>query len=251
MAGAMQNLSRRRTGIFLLNLLYFLALLGLGILLFLQGQTGAAYLVVIGCLVLYLLLVRPMTKRYVKLVRQEILNGTLGEVLEDFTYQEKSGVTARQVQDSGLIPTTSPKSFYSREHITGRQGDILVEAADVTFPIQEGKLNAMFSGCYICLTWPGVTLPELTVHRSEHSGLSLPHKQKELLDQLCSYIPGNLYLSMHGERAELLLRGRFLGFRINPLMPVEEGCLKESPLPELELALRLMRQMNRGTGSRT
>lgn len=244
MAGAMQNLNRKRTGVFLLNLVYFLALLGLGILLFLQGQTGAAYLVVTGCVVVYLLLVRPVTKRYVKLVRQEILADTLGQILEDYQYQEKSGVTAQKVQESGLVPTTSPKSFFSREHITGRQGDIQVEAADVTFPIREGKLNAMFSGCYLRLTWPGAELPDVTVRRGERSELSLPIKQKELLDQMCSYIPGNLYLSTHGQQAEFLLRGRFLGFRINPLMPVSQPT--ESPLPELELALRLVRLMNGG-----
>ena len=250
MAGAMQSLSRKRTGIFLLSLLYFLALLGLGVLLFLQGQTGAAYLVVIGCVLLYLLLVRPMTKRYIKLVRQEILAATLGQELEDYTYQEKGGVTARQVQESGLLPTTSPKSFYSREHITGRQGPIQVEAADVTFPIQEGKFNAMFSGCYIRLTWPGADLPALTVRRGALGGLSLPVKQKAILDEMCGYIPGNLYLHVGGERAELLLRGRFLGFRINPLMPVDEANWNHSPLPELDQALRLVRLMGRGNGPR-
>ena len=179
-----------------------------------------------------------------------ILAATLGQELEDYTYQEKGGVTARQVQESGLLPTTSPKSFYSREHITGRQGPIQVEAADVTFPIQEGKFNAMFSGCYIRLTWPGADLPALTVRRGALGGLSLPVKQKAILDEMCGYIPGNLYLHVGGERAELLLRGRFLGFRINPLMPVDEANWNHSPLPELDQALRLVRLMGRGNGPR-
>lgn len=242
MAGAMQDLSRKRLGVFALNLIYFLALLGLGVLLFLQGALEGAYWLVAACLVLYLLVVRPATKRYIRLVRREILESTLGQTLEDYQYEEKGGVTPRQVQDSGLVPTTSPKSFFSREHITGRQGDIQVEAADVTFPIQQGKLNAMFSGCYLCLTWPGAQLPDVTVRRGSVSELSLPLKQKQLLEEMCAFIPGNLYLHTHGQQAELLLRGRFLGFRINPLMPVSEPT--ESPLPELELALRLVRLMN-------
>lgn len=249
MAGAMQDLSRKRLGVFALNLVYFLVLLGLGALLFLQGALEGAYWLVAACLILYLLIVRPATKRYIRLVRREILDATLGQVLEDYQYDEKGGVTPQQVQNSGLVPTTSPKSFFSREHITGHQGAIQVEAADVTFPIREGKLNAMFSGCYICLTWPGAELPDVTVRRGEYRKLSLPIKQKELLDQMCSYIPGNLYLYTSGQQAQLLLRGRFLGFRINPLMPVSESA--ESPLPELELALRLVRLMNRGTQSHT
>ena len=33
---------------------------------------------------------------------------------------------------------------------------------------------------------------------------------------------------------EILVRGRFLGFRINPLMQLTESTLNASPLPELK-----------------
>ena len=43
----------------------------------------------------------------------------------------------------------------------------------------------------------------------------------------------------------LLLRGRFLGFRINPLMRINEATLGVNPFPELAQALRLARLMRR------
>lgn len=245
MAGTLKTLRRKRTGVFVLNLLYFLALLGLGFLLFLRGQTGAAYVLVAVCVVLYLLAVRPVTKRYVAQVREAIFANTLGRLLEDYQYSPKSGVTAQQVQASGLVPTTSPKSFFSREHVTGRQGAVQVEIADVTFPIREGGLNAMFSGCYIRLDRPGADLPGLTVERRVRDDLDIPAKQRALLEQIGGFIPGNFYLKAEGETAEVLLRGRFLGFRINPLLPVGEQTLNTSPLPELELLLDLFRLMDR------
>ena len=61
MTGTLATLRRKRTGVFLLNLVYFLALLGLGTLLFLRGQTGAVYILVAACVVLYLLVVRPVS----------------------------------------------------------------------------------------------------------------------------------------------------------------------------------------------
>ena len=41
------------------------------------------------------------------------------------------------------------------------------------------------------------------------------------------------------------LRGRFLGFRINPLMRINEATLGVNPFPELAQALRLARLMRR------
>lgn len=250
MTGTLATLRRKRTGVFLLNLVYFLALLGLGVLLFLRGQTGAVYILVAVCVVLYLLVVRPMTKRYVGQVRSAILSGTLGSLLEGYAYDPKGGVTARQVQDTGLVPTSSPKSFFSREHVTGHQGPIQVEAADVTFPIREGRMNAMFSGCYLRLNWPGASLPALTVRQRVGDDQDLPFKQRALLEEIGGFIPGNFYLKTGGETAEVLLRGRFLGFRINPLLPLSEQILTTSPLPELELLLRLLRLMDRKAAAR-
>ena len=251
MTGTLATLRRKRTGVFLLNLVYFLALLGLGTLLFLRGQTAAVYILVAACVVLYLLVVRPVTKRYVAQVRSEILAHTVGALLEGYTYEPKSGVTARQVQDTGLVPTSSPKSFFSREHITGHQGPIQVEVADVTFPIREGNMNAMFSGCYLRLNWPGASLPALTIRQRVGDDQDLPFKQRALLEEISGFIPGNFYLKTEGETAEVLLRGRFLGFRINPLLPVSEQILRTSPLPELELLLRLVRLMDRKAAARS
>ena len=44
---------------------------------------------------------------------------------------------------------------------------------------------------------------------------------------------------------EILVRGRFLGFRINPLMQLTESTLNASPLPELKPLLELLRRMAR------
>ena len=75
MTEAVQTLKRQRVRMILVNLAYFMVLLLLGVLLFLQndaaGVTG--YLLVAACLAGYLLLVRPMSKRYVNAVREAIL----------------------------------------------------------------------------------------------------------------------------------------------------------------------------------
>ena len=43
------------------------------------------------------------------------------------------------------------------------------------------------------------------------------------------------------QKLELILRGRFLGYRINPLMPITERSITYNPLPELGWALQLVR----------
>ena len=96
------------------------------------------------CVVCYLVLLRPFSRRYVGQVRDEILRRTVGQNLENYCYEPKGGVTAEQVQASGLIAATQPKAFFSREHVTGSLGGIEIELADVSFPILENKLNAMF-----------------------------------------------------------------------------------------------------------
>ena len=72
-----------------------------------------------------------------------------------------------------------------------------------------------------------------------------PAGEKKLLEQACSYIPGSLYLRTQGDEMEILVRGRFLGFRINPLMQLTESTLNASPLPELKPLLELLRRMVR------
>lgn len=243
MGGTVQALNRQRTKIFLVNLVYFAVLLGLGVLIFLMNLGGALYLLAAVCAVCYLVLLRPFSRRYVGQVRNEILQRTVGQELEDYHYNPKGGVTSEQVQASGLVATTQPKAFFSREHVTGRFGPIELELADVTFPITEGKLNAMFSGCYGTLRYPGASLPEFTVKGGKLGSVSLPAQEKKLLEQACSYIPGSLYLRTQGDQMDLLVRGRFLGFRINPLMPLTEPALNASPLPEVRPLLELVRRL--------
>lgn len=245
MGGIMQTLSRQRTRIFLVNLLYFAALLGIGVLIFLMNLGGAVYLLAAVCVVCYLVLLRPFSRRYVGQVREEILRRTVGQNLENYCYEPKSGVTAEQVQASGLIAATQPKAFFSREHVTGSLGGIEIELADVSFPILENKLNAMFNGCYGRLRCPGASLPEILVKGGRCAQTELPAGEKKLLEQACSYIPGSLYLRTQGDEMEILVRGRFLGFRINPLMQLTESTLNASPLPELKPLLELLRRMVR------
>ena len=78
MGNVMVPLRRRRTGILLLNLGYFLGLLALGTLVFLAGSgPAAAYLLIAFCVAAYLLAVRPVTRRYTAALR-EAMEG-LGE----------------------------------------------------------------------------------------------------------------------------------------------------------------------------
>ena len=235
MTEAVQTLKRQRVRMILVNLAYFMVLLLLGVLLFLQndaaGVTG--YLLVAACLAGYLLLVRPMSKRYVNAVREAILRYAVCAELTDFNQQSKSGVTAEAVRACGLVPA-SADTFMSREHITGNCGTMAVEMADVTFPIIEDGRNAMFSGA---------DFAPVTVKAGETGSLSLPKQQMELVESLGELIPGSLYLKAGGETLTLLLRGRFLGFRVNPLVQISEQTLGANPFPELRQAMQLARLM--------
>ena len=73
--------------------------------------------------------------------------------------------------------------------------------------------------------------------------LKLPKQQMELVEKLGELIPGSLYLKAGGETLTLLLRGRFLGFRVNPLMQISEQTLGANPFPELGQVIQLARLM--------
>lgn len=247
MAESLTALRRRHTGVLLLNLLYFLTLLALGILFFLKGFGGvAAYALAALCAAGYLLLVRPARNRYIAAVREAILRHTVCAGLDGLAYQPKGGVAAEDVQASELFSISHLDAFMSREHITGQAGPVRVKLADVTFPIVENGLNAMFSGAFVELTWPGAALPEMTVRAGEPCGV-LPKRQLALVKELGELIPGSLYLQSGGGKLTLLLRGRFLGFPVNPLLPVNDRSLRANPFPELEQALRLIRLMGQNT----
>lgn len=239
-------LRRRHTGILLVNLLYFLVLLTLGVLFFLKGAgESAAYALAVLCAAGYLLLVRPAQKRYTSAVREAVIRHAVCAELDDFSYDPKDGAAAAAVQAAGLFSGIPSGAFVSREHTAGRTGSIQAELADVTFPIVEDGLNTMFSGAFLELTCPGARLPEVTVRAGDISGLQLPGQQLALIKTLGELIPGSLYLRSGGEKLTLLLRGRFLGFPVNPLLPADGRTLQANPFPELNQALQLVQLMKR------
>lgn len=245
MGNVMGPLRRRRTGILLLNLGYFLGLLAVGTLVFLAGSgPAAAYLLIAFCVAAYLLAVRPVTRRYTAALREAILEHTVCRGVEDFRHSRREGISAQVIRDSGLLADNSGRAFVSREHTTGRAGGMELELADVTFPIVEQGLNSMFNGACIHLRWPGTAFPAVTVRQGELEGL--PPSQREPLEELGALIPGSLYLQAAGDTLTVLLRGRFLGFPLNPLMPLTEKTLAVNPFPELEKTLAFARAMRLG-----
>lgn len=66
------------------------------------------------------------------------------------------------------------------------------------------------------------------------------------MEALGELIPGSLYLRCGGEGLTVLLRGRFLGAPINPLLSADRRLLETNPLPELDQAVRLVRLMGGG-----
>jgi len=241
MTDSVAALRRRRLGVLLLNLAYFLFLLAAGFLVFLRGVGKSGYLLAAACAAVYLLAVRPATKRYAAAVREAILRHTVCGDLEDLRYDPKGGVSPRQA--ASVVKSSSDRTFVSREHISGRCGELSVELADVSFPILENRRNAIFNGAYVQITWPGAKFPAAAVDRGKLEELQLPKNQLECVRELGSLIPGSLYLRSEGQELRLLLRGRFLGFPLNPLMPINETSLSANPFPELKEAVRLARLM--------
>ena len=73
------------------NLLYFLALLIAGVALFLVGIGPMGYMVAGILLAVYLLLVRPLNRRYIGCVRGAILTYAVCACLDQFEYRPKDG----------------------------------------------------------------------------------------------------------------------------------------------------------------
>ena len=160
---AIKNLSRKRLIMMAANLLYFLALLIAGVALFLVGIGPMGYMVAGILLAVYLLLVRPLNRRYIGCVRGAILTYAVCACLDQFEYSPKDGVDQAAVLSGGLGCSGSGRAFLSRELVRGQMGDIQVELADVTFPVVENGLNAMLSGCYIRITYPGIQFVPLWI----------------------------------------------------------------------------------------
>ena len=195
----MESLRRRRTGIILLSLGYFLCLLAVGAAVFLNDAGPVtAYGLIAFCAAVYLLLVRPAIRRYTGAVREAVLEHVVCQDLEGFCYSRKEGISPQVVRDSGLLADNSGKAFASREHITGHKGGMEVELADVAFLIEEESQNSMFNGACLCLRWPGADFPAVEVRQGNLEGLQLPKGQMELLEDLGALIPGSLYLRAGG-----------------------------------------------------
>lgn len=243
----MESLRRRRRRIILLSLGYFLGLLAVGVAVFLKDAgPAAAYGLIALCVAVYLLLVRPAVRRYTKAVREAVLEYVVCRDLEGFRYSHKEGISPRVVRDSGLLADNSEKAFVSREHITGHRDGMELELADVAFPIVEESQNSMFNGACLCLHWPGADFPAVEVRQGKLEGLRLPKNQMELLEDLGALIPGSLYLRAGGESITVLLRGRFLGSPVNPLMPVTEKSMAVNPFPEAGQLMTLAGLMRHG-----
>ncbi len=231
-------LRKKRIHMLLLNLGYFLVLLMIGIFLFLTGAGRWIYLPALAAVVFYLLVARPVKKNYENELRGAILQHSVLEKLQDASYERKSGISPEVLTNAGFINVIAPNGYLSRELITGTAGDLRVELADVVFPFREGGLNKMFNGCLIHIVNPGAQYQPLEI-RGGSIPPSLSGRERKLVTKLGSYIPGSLSLCRSGETLDVLLRGRFIGFPINPLGEVNESTLQSDPLPEFGTALEL------------
>ena len=237
----LQELKRGRLQILILNLAYFLAIIGIGYALFIKNADSMwLYVLTVVFIVGYLVIVRPCTKRHVRDVRIAILKNTTFHDLRNVKYSPQEGVQLQQIINSRLINDEHPKSFISRQHIVGTMDGITVEVADVSFPIHEKGMNNFFSGLYMHLYQPRASCSPLDVREGKLNQLQeIQPQQKKILTDLCSFIPGNCYLHMEGEQADLLLRGRFIDYRINPLLEIVEKTLTADPLPEVKQVIKL------------
>ena len=234
----LKELQKQRVRILLTNIAYFTALLVIALIMLFKNAGQWIYLPVAALVLFYLLADRPMLKRFEQRLRISILkHGTLKN-LDSWSYEPKNGLSPDIIVEAGFINVIRTDSFLSRELISGRKNDISVQIADVTFPIYEGGYNKMFSGCLIHLHNPGKDMELLDVKAGDASHLKAG-REKKLIEKLGEFIPGSLYLHRKGENIDILLRGRFVGFQINPLGEIRESTLNSDPLPELKVALEL------------
>ena len=235
----LQKLRKERILVFCCGIAYFLVLLAAGTLVFLKDAAYANGLVA-GCLGIYLLVVRPVLSRYQRLLRRAMLEIHLGKLLNHFSYAPKQGFSSKELEETGLTPVPL-KSHLSREKIQGKAGIFRVCAADITFPFHNGNLNEMFNGCAVCLETDFGKFPPLRIEAGNLVEGKLGEQAQRLTEEIGSLIPGSLYLKTQDNRIYVVLRGRFLGFKINPLMDVTENTLSKNPFPELDQMLKLAR----------
>ncbi len=241
MEARIKALTRERTRVFCLCIGYFLLILAAGSLVFWKDASYAQILVV-ACVAIYLVLVRPMLSRYKGRLRRELLEIHLGKHLKNMTYDPKGGCSREDLEKTQLVPLPLD-SFLSRELVKGRSGGFSVTMADVTFPIRVGSQNQMLSGCAIRVEAGQNQFRPLRVEAGEVLGGFPTEKEEVLLETIGSLIPGSLYVNAQETRLDVILRGRFLGWRINPLMEVTAGTLAYDPMPELKPVLDLARSL--------
>lgn len=231
-------LQKRRVKMILTNLAYFTALLIIALIMFFMNAGQWIYIPIAAVLIFYIFVDRPMLKGFEQDLRAAILKHGVMKRLDESLYTPKGGIKPGYITDAGFVNVITEQGFLSRELIEGRSGDIHVEIADVTFPIRENGFNKMFSGCMMHLTVPDANMELLDVKSGDVSHIA-PGRERNLVTKLGEFIPGSLYLHREGEKLDILLRGRFVGFQINPLGEVHESTLTSDPLPELGTALKL------------
>ncbi len=224
----LEDLEKKRKNILLLNVIYAFVILVVGAAIFFLHLYNIAWALILACILLYLLVVWPAGRRYSKNARAVILREVVCKGMKDFCYDPKGGIDGEKVWETGLIRSTKPDTFLAREHITGKMGNIDAELADITFPVNENGHDAVFTGSFIGLTYPKADFPRLFVREGNLNNLGLPPSEYQILKEIGEFIPGSLYVYMKGERLVILLRGRFLGYRITRTMPVTD----ENPYPE-------------------
>ena len=227
------KLKKARLTVLLANLIYFLAVLALGFLIFVKGRGGLLYGLVAAALAAYLALIRPLTARYKRTARESLLRENVCRGMSDFTYLPKAGFTAREFQEAGLMAGDTGKAFLSRELVTARKGSFRLKMADVTFPVRKDGLNAMFNGLLLHITSDSAAFPEL--RRTSDDETDVPPAARALLEQL----PGEYSLRTGSQGLYLLLRGRFIGFPVNPLLHITEKTMETALLPEAAYGMRL------------
>ena len=228
------KLKKARLTVLLANLAYFLVVLALGFLIFVKGRGGLLYGLVAAALAAYLVLIRPLTARYKRTAREGLLRENVCREMSNFVYRPKEGFTAQEFQEAGLMAGDTGKAFLSRELVTARRGGFRLKMADVTFPVKKDGLNAMFNGLLLHITNDGVTFPELSL-TSDESDAPVQTAAKALLEQL----RGEFRLRAGPQGLYLLLRGRFVGFPVNPLLHITEKTMRAELLPEAACAVRL------------
>ena len=239
-----QALKKRRVRIILLNLIYFIALLCIGLVMFFRNAGYLIYIPAAAAVLVYIFFIRKMLKEYEYDLREAILRGSVLTHLESPTYDRRGGISYQYLIDAGFINVINASSYLSRELIRGTKADMDVQLADVTFPVREDGLNKMFSGCLIHIESGSAQFEQLDVKAGDHKAIS-DGELRRLVKKLGSFIPGSLYLHSEGNSVDILLRARFIGFQINPLGEVSGKLLESDPLPELGQALALAEKLKR------